>query len=289
MKKKLIHVRTGLLSELQVFLLLFRTIGFTMMVGLAFSALFQGHTNAEESSPKTRRIETSYFFEHLEPNSTYGNRNSGDLSFFSNPCKGFTYFVKANYYNRMEGSATAGTAGAYIDWLDSLYTYSSVSAGRRSDYLPKIRLDHDFNFKMGAKKNLVLTAGLTYIDYFTDHKDLILSGGPTLYLNPVILQYRLFHNQSSPGSVISYSHLISLGYGEEKWQWTYLIFSFGKQAYLATALSSPEEVDQNSFDATLRHRHWLDSSYGIFGDVSYFKLQDGYDKTGICLGFFYEF
>ena len=289
MKKKHIHSKAKILSDLQLIPLLFRAIGLTMMVVFAFAILFQGHANAQEQASKTRRIETSYSFEHLDPNSTYGNRYSGDLSFFSNPCKGFTYFVKSNYYNRMEGSATGGAAGTYIDWFDSLYTYSSVSAGRRSEYLPKIRLDHDFNFKMGQKKNLVLTTGLTYIDYFTDHKDVILSGGPTLYLNPVILQYRLFHNQSSPGSVVSYSHLISLGYGEENWQWTYLIFSFGKQAYLATALSSPEEIDKNSFDVTLRHRHWLDSSYGIFGDVSYFKLQDGYDKTGICFGLFYEF
>jgi YaiO family outer membrane protein len=288
MKTKFIDLKTSSDRARQIYFRLVRTIGFLILSGFSSGIIFPIHASGEPVE-KTRRIETSYTFENLDPNADYGNRHSGELAFFIQPLDGFTFFMKGNYYNRMEESASAGTAGAYIDWGDSLYTYSSVSAGRRSVYLPRFRFDHDFNFKFGDKKNIVLTAGITHIDYFTSHEDLILSGGPTLYLNPVILQYRLFHNQSSPGSVVSYSHLLSIGYGEEHWQWTYLVFSFGKQAYLATTFTSPEEINKNSFDVTLRHRHWLNPSYGVFGDVSYFKLEDGYDKAGICMGLFYEF
>jgi hypothetical protein len=31
-----------------------------------------------------------------------------------------------------------------------------------------------------------------------------------------------------------------------------------------------------SHNVSLKHRHWLGKDYGIFGDVSYFKLQDGF-------------
>jgi YaiO family outer membrane protein len=112
-----------------------------------------------------------------------------------------------------------------------------------STYLPKFRGNHDFNSKVGPNKNLVLTAGITYTDYHDEHRDLILSRGPTLYLDKWVLRYRLFRNESDPGSVRSYSHLISVGYGQEGCQWTYFDISFGNQAYMATSLATPEAVN----------------------------------------------
>jgi YaiO family outer membrane protein len=247
------------------------------------------NTRAEDPPEKTKRIEVSYSFENLQPHSIYGNWNTGNFAFYDKRSPDFTYFLQSSVHNRDEGNGVTGTIGAYKDWTNYLYTYSSVTAGSHSVYLPKFRGDHDFNFKVGPNKNVVLTAGITYIDYFDVHRDLILSGGPTLYLDKWVLQYRLFHNESNPGSVKSYSHLISVGYGQEGWQWTYLDFSFGKQAYMATSLATPEAVNQNSHNVSLKHRHWLGKDYGIFGDVSYFKLQDGYKKYGLTCGFFYEF
>ena len=244
---------------------------------------------AEEAPEKTKRIEVSYSFENLQPHSTYGNWNTGNFAFYDKHLPDFTYFLQSSVHNRDDGNGVTGTVGAYKDWTDFFYTYSSITAGSHSNYLPKFRGDHDFNFKVGPNKNLVLTAGISYIDYFDVHRDLIISGGPTLYLDKWVLQYRLFHNESDPGSVGSFSHLVSVGYGAEGWQWTYLDFSFGKQAYMATSLATPEAVNQNSMTITLKHRHWLGKDYGIFGDVSYFKLQDGYKKTGLTCGFFYEF
>lgn len=246
-------------------------------------------SSAQELEVRSQRIEASVSYEYLRPNDVYGDWNAGNLVYYSTLSPDFTWFLQGSAYNRRGGNGLTGTAGAYKDWRDFLYTYSSITAGSNSDYLPKFRADHDFNFKLGGGKNYVITAGITYIDYFDDHSDLIISGGPTLYLTRWIIQYRLFYNKSNPGSIGSFSHLISAGYGEEGRQWTYLNLSFGKQAYLATSIAEPQAVNQDSFYTALQHRRWLKEYYGIFGDVSYFTLEDGYNKLGISCGFFYEF
>ena len=199
---------------------------------LILAAIFTvSNATAREEQEKPRRIEASFSFEHLSPNDIYGNWYASNVAFYSKVAPDFTYFAQGSFYNRSEGSGITGIVGAYKDWKDYLYTYSSITAGSHSDYLPEFRVDHDFNFKLGKDKNYVFTAGVAYVDYFTDHSDLIFSGGLTVYRNKWIMQYRLFHNQSNPGSIGSFSHLLSAGYGEEGRQWTYLNCSFGKQAY----------------------------------------------------------
>jgi len=253
------------------------------------AVLISSYSSAEERENKPRRIEASFSLERLSPNDIYGNWNTFNLGFYSRESQDFTYFIQGSFHKRPEGSGATGTIGAYKDWSDSLYTYSSVTKGSHSDYLPEFRADHDFNFKLGKNKNLILTAGVAYIDYYSDHSDLIFSGGPTVYLNKWILQYRLFHNKSNPGSIGSFSQLLSTGYGEEGNQWTYLNLSFGKQAYLATSLAEPQAVNQDSVNIALQHRLWMGKYYGFFGDVSYFSLEDGYNKLGVSCGIFYEF
>jgi YaiO family outer membrane protein len=110
-----------------------------------------------------------------------------------------------------------------------------------------------------------------------------------LTIDKLILHYRLFYNISYPGSISSFSHLVSVGYGEEGWQWTYLNVSFGNQAYMPTYIFSPTEVNQNSLTVDLQHRHWLGKYYGVFGDVSFSTLEKGYEMYGVGLGIFYEF
>jgi YaiO family outer membrane protein len=256
---------------------------------LAVAIFYASNASALNTEEKTHRIEASFSFEYLKPHTLYGEWKTGNLSFYSKQSPSLTYFLQGSLYNRLEGNGETGTIGAYKDWADYVYTYSSITSGSQSTYLPKIRIDHDFNFKIGEKKNYILTSGVTYIRYFDDHRDLIISGGTTIYLNKLILQYRIFHNESKPGSIESYSHLLSVGYGEEGQQWTYLNVSSGKQAYLATSLATPQAVNQDSFNLTLKNRHWLDRYYGVFGEAGYFKLEDGYKKFNISFGIFYAF
>ncbi len=264
----------------------------TLFILIAFvtvSLSLGGYFRANAEEAKTHRIESSFSFEHLSPNAIYGDWKTLNISYFSKPSPGFTYFVQSSLYSRPEDDGVTGTIGTYKDWNKSLYTYSSVTAGSDTSYLPEFRADHDFNFKLGAKKNLILTIGGTYINYFSDHSDLIISGGPTFYWGRCIIQYRYFNNWSNPGAINSHSQLINIGYGEEGQYWTWLSYSFGNQAYLATYLVQPEEVNRDSYELTLRHRHWLGKHHGVFGNTGYFKLDNGYDKIGFSLGFFYEF
>jgi YaiO family outer membrane protein len=244
---------------------------------------------AQEIKDRPRRIEASFSFENLSPHGIYGDWNTGNLSFYNKVSPDLTYFVQGAFFNRNEGNGAVGTVGAYKGWTSFLYTCTSVTAGTHSTYLPEFRFDHDFNFSVWPSKNINFLTGMSYIRYFDDHRTTIFSGGPMIYLDKWILHYRLFYNMSYPGDMNSFSHLISVGYGQEGWQWTYLEVSFGKQAYLATYLATPQEVNQSSLSVTLRHRHWLGKHYGIFGDASYFKLTDGYEKYGMALGAFYEF
>jgi YaiO family outer membrane protein len=238
---------------------------------------------------KPHRIEASYSFNNLHPHGDYGDWNAGQLAFYHKLSPDFTYFLMGSMNTRNEGNGATGTIGAYKGWTSFLYTCTSVTAGTNSSYLPQYRIDHDFNFSVWPDKNLNFLAGASYIAYYDGHNGLIFSGGPMLTIDKLILHYRLFYNISYPGSISSFSHLVSVGYGEEGWQWTYLNVSFGNQAYMPTYIFSPTEVNQNSFTVDLQHRHWLGKYYGVFGDVSFSKLEKGYEMYGIGLGIFYEF
>jgi YaiO family outer membrane protein len=248
-----------------------------------------GNVSADEKGKKYHRVESSLSFDHLSPNAVYGDWKTLNISYFSEPTRGTTYFFQSSLYSRVEGDGLTGTGGLYKEWQDFLYTYSTVTKGSNISYLPDFRIDHDFNFKLGFDKKLVLTIGGTYIDYFTDQSSTIISGGPTYYWGKWIFQYRYFNNNNNPGSVRSRSQLFKAGYGQEGLQWTWFSYSFGNQAYLATNLVDPEMVNQDSFELILQHRHWFGKQYGIFGNISFFKLDQGYKKTGFTFGAFYSF
>lgn len=236
------------------------------------------------------RLEAGGSYEYLSPHATYGSWKSGFIRLYHRPFSDFTYFLEGSVFSRKrEGDAALGVIGAYKDWSPWLYTYSSLSFGSNSPYLHKYRLDHEFNFKVGAKRNIVPSFGFTYIKYHDVHKDYIVYPGITYYGRGFVITYRHFINRSYPGSVSSSSDLLSLGIGQEGKSWTYLDLSFGKQAYLATYLASPQEVRQKAFYISLSHRHWIKKNFGLFGGLNYFKLKDGYEKYGFSAGLFKDF
>ncbi len=231
-------------------------------------------------------IESGYMHENLSDK--YGTWDTLNLK-YTRKETGYTYFFEIAGFARQEKNASLFSAGIYKDWLDWLYTYSSASMGTVSDYLPSIRVDHDFNFKFGERRNFVWTVGGSIIDYHVDHRDYIISTGLAAYLGKFVGSYRLFRNISMPGSVGSFSHTFALEYGEVGNTWTSLIYSFGYQAYRATNLASPTDVSNDSQSLTLRHRHWIKDGYGVFGETSYFNLENGYKKYGLGFGVFKEF
>ena len=250
----------------------------------------RSQTEREAAAGKTgaMRLDTSFSYEYLSPNGTYGDWKSANAALYF-PLHGFSAFAQASSHSRRDGKGAVVSGGGYRDWTSSFYTYTSVSAGSNSTYLPKFRLDQDFNYKLPPAKNLVLTGGFSQIRYHDIHKDLVLSAGPTLYLGRLILSYKLMRNISNPGSVKSYTHVQSAGCGSEGSHWTFLTASQGKQAYLATYLANPREVRQSAVSFMLNHRHWLRKDFGVTGDVSWLELKKGYKKYGGSLGCFYNF
>ncbi|HMK55305.1 MAG TPA: YaiO family outer membrane beta-barrel protein [Dissulfurispiraceae bacterium] len=238
---------------------------------------------------RRNRIDLSGTYEYLHPHGNYGSWQNVTIAFYRRERPDFTWFAQLGGHSRKEGAGLFGAAGAYKDWTPWLYTYSALSAGTNSDYLPQLRVDHDFNIKLGPDRNFVWTIGGTYIRYFDEHRDYIVSTGLAAYLGKWVAEYRVFRNISDPGSRVSYSQLFGLSYGQDGWQWTYGKLSFGKQAYLSTALETPEAINNNSVLATFGHRRWLGSDYGVFGEVGYFTLSNAYHKYGLTLGVFKEF
>jgi YaiO family outer membrane protein len=255
--------------------------------------LFPGHLSsalAEDSTQERKnRIEVSGSYEYLSPNNSFGNWGTLSAAFYRKEQESFTWFMQAQAFTRNDGNGLLASAGAYKDWTAWLYTYTAIAAGTNVDYLPQMRIDHDFNIKFGPDKKFIWVFGGTYIGYFDVHRDYILSTGLITYWEDWVAEYRIFRNLSAPGWVESYSHLISLAYGQEGRRRTTATCSFGKQAYLATALATPEAVKKNSFLVALNHREWLAANYGVFGELSYFDLQSTYKKGGILFGVFYEF
>jgi len=246
-------------------------------------------TAEEETERGQRRLEASLAYETLSPHDVYGSWKNFLLSYYVRPKAGTTLFFQLGAFSRNTGNALLGVGGAYKDWGEMFYTYTALASGTDSAYLPQFRFDNDFNFKLGRKKNIVGTAGITYINYHDDHASFILSLGCTAYFERWITTYRIFRNRSDPGNITSYSHLVDVAFGRDGWQLTNCTFSFGKQAYLATYLALPEEVNQNSLYLVIRHRRWLGKGLGILGDISYFKLDEGYKKFGVSIGLFKEF
>ncbi len=240
---------------------------------------------------RKNRLEVSASFESLSPQATFGNWGNVSLAFYRREKVDLEWFAMVDSFTRNEGGAQLFTIGAYKDWNDSFYTYTALSAGTNSTYLQKFRVDHDFNFKFGKDKQYIWTLGGSYVQYHNEYRDYILTTGLAKHVGKWVVGYQIFKNFSQPGGVESFSHQISVDYGKEREQWTSLVYSFGKQAYLPTALITPTAIANASQLITLKHRRWLGKNrdHGYFVEVSYFNLEENYHSLGATLGVFKEY
>jgi len=243
----------------------------------------------EASAEPKNRLELSASYDFLSPHNAYGDWETVSAAFYRKERADFTWYSELDAFTRKEGKGALVVVGAYKDWLDRLYTYSAVSLGTNALYLPQTRLDHTFNIKFGPDRKYVWLVGGTWVRYYTPHRDFILSTGLTAYLGEWIPEYRIFRNISSPGAVVSYSHLLSLAYGKDRHRWTTLVLGYGKQAYQATEPATPAEVASDSLSVSLKHRKWLKDNYGWMGEINYFDLQGSYQRGGVLFGVFREF
>ena len=238
---------------------------------------------------RTHRLEETVSYEQLSPDSLYGSRKDVVIDLFTFNKPGFVWFAELGMFRRQEGDGVQGGIGGYWDWSPRVYTYSSISAGTVVDYLPKLRLDTDFNVKLGHVKNIVATLGVSYITYHIPYEDLLLSAAGTYYGAGWLCGYRIFQNKSEPGSVVTYSHQLSAAVGAEGKQWTYLTISHGITGYTATTVFPSQEVRNNVDSFDLRHRHWLTARMGLMGGAQCITMKDGYDDLRASVGSFFEF
>jgi YaiO family outer membrane protein len=243
-------------------------------------------------------IEGGLYYDYLTPHDDFGSWGAGYLGFFAQVHPKVRLFTALNAISRGGGDAeeagegVLGTIGATLTFNDWFYTNTALSFGSNSFFLPQVRVDQDFNFIIGLGDDLsmVLTPGFFYAQYFTEDSRIFgLFVGPTFYADGFALGYSLVRTESSPGSYVSYSHILFFGYSVESVFSTYLTFTLGEVAYLDTFAGVPTEVKENAFDVTLSHRQWIGVNWGFFGQLSYGDLSFNYEKWGMGVGIFYEF
>lgn len=237
-------------------------------------------------------LEVSTSYQALSPYDTYGNRRATSITFGRKETPQLNWFAQMEFFSRDGGDARLGTVGAYWDWHDAFYTYTSISAGSDSDYLPQFRLNQDFNFKFGPQKQYVWTIGGSYIKNHGDTRDYILSTGLTTYVKRWTFGYHVFQNTNRPGAVKSYTHEILAANGKEGLYMNTLTYAFGREAYLSRSeFAAPTAVRNDSKLVTLNHRRWLglERDHGYFGELNYSNVKDGPRSVGLAIGIFREF
>jgi len=232
------------------------------------------------------RVEVSGSYEHVTAG--YGEWGGAGLTLWYRSSETLTIFLDTALWRRNNGLQGLGGLGVYHDWDTWLYTFTSVYMGTKSEYNPLVRVDHEFNFKLGPGGSIVGTAAFSYVKEHNDHYAIIPQVGLSLYIPWWVFSYRFFANISYPGRVFGPSHLISVEFGSEGRHWTYLSTNFGKSAYLATYVAIPEKVDIWMVEVHAGHRQWLAKNWGLYLEVKFMRLFGEYDKYGLMLGFFYQ-
>ena len=230
-----------------------------------------------------KRLETSLQYEYLDPNEVYGEWWALNATYFREVKADFHYHLGATAHYRDE-AALLIFGGIGKTWSRRLFSNFALSLATRCDYLPQFRFDADINLKLLKTENLVATLGFAYVDYHTDYEDIIWRYGLALYLKRLIFELMIFNNTSNPGKVQSSTAMFSIGYGEEGWQWTYLVFNFGQQAYYVDY-----EVIHDSNEITLKHRRWIKRDFGWFAALGYMQLGQSYEKYLFQFGLFWQY
>lgn len=235
------------------------------------------------------RLEVDISYDYLDPNETYGDWTALNFSYYDKISNSLTILYQGSAITRIEGEGLLGAIGAYKGWAERFYTFTQVSAGSDSEYLPALRLDQEFNYLFGEKKNIVGLLGFTYINQHDAHEVYTGSIGVTYYAADYNIGYRAFFHQNNPGSIYSNSHILSLGVGHEKDQWVYIDLAYGNPAYLSLVTPDYQEVQNDTLGISVKYRKWLNENSGFYAETGFFNLEGGYQKYNFRIGYFKEF
>ena len=246
--------------------------------------------DVEVQAPEKKNYLIEFYANREFISEAFGDWDSGGMR-LTRSGEGHAWYMELNAYNRKDGDGSAGqiVGGLYKDWTDWLYTFTSMSSGTNVDYLPRFRVDQDFNFKLTEQRNIVWTLGGTFISYYNNSSDTILSTALNYYLPGWIFGFRYFYNISNPGALKSSSYSASVDQGYWGRYMNTVIVSWGKQAYYATYLDSPAEVKRDSRAVLLRHRNWIGEDWGLWVQGGILSIVNGYHGTSLGTGLFFYF
>ncbi|MCS7165939.1 MAG: YaiO family outer membrane beta-barrel protein [Candidatus Calescibacterium sp.] len=234
------------------------------------------------------RFEYFYYYDYFKPIEDYGDSKTYGIRYFKRVDEDQTNFFEYYFHNK-DSKSSLFVLGMYKDWSRDLYTYSAVSFGTKSDYLPKFRLDNEFNYKIGKERNMVFSLGVTYISYHNRYEDFTFHYGINYYFRYGIFSYKRFNSNVNPGGTSSSSNFFSLGLGSEKKSWIYMNYNYGNQSYLVNFYPFSLTFDKDFEFYQLSYRTWLSVDRGLIVEYNYLHLKDTYRKPGFMVGVFYEY
>ncbi len=233
-------------------------------------------------------VDLNIAYTHRSPYSTYKSIYEVNLKYTHQFNENLSVLLGFAYFNRHEGDGVIFNAGAYRNWTELFYTFTSVTVGNVASYLPKFRFDHDFNYKFGKEQNIVATIGGTYFQYHHDANFGSVSIGALYYMGKWIFGYRGSLVLSQPGSMLGWGNKVYINYGEEYKHRSFFEVEYGLQNYLVIEESNESlAVSRNAVTFSLNHRHWLQRCSGFNARLSYsFLPSDSYGETRLSLGAF---
>lgn len=189
---------------------------------------------------------------------------------------------------RPEGRAALAQAGGVRDVSDRIYVSVGAAVSTRNDYLPRWRVDGEGAVKLGATRRWVAAVGGSALAYSNDARTVAVTVGPTYYGAGWVGSLRLSWQRSEPGNVQAPGAAISVGWGAEGRRWTFVDATYGRYAYLATALARPEEIREVAAAVGLRHRQWVGARRGWIVEASWLRIRNTYTKLGLAIGGFLQ-
>jgi YaiO family outer membrane protein len=163
-----------------------------------------------------------------------------------------------------------------------------VGAGDGSFYLPRYRVDASLSRKWLDSKNLITHFGAGYYDAPDGHTERSLTAGLVYYFEePWILEGGLRSNESSPGSIQSQQQFVAVTYGHNKQDLITARYGWGGEGYLSIAADT-QLIDFDSREGSIVWRHWINPHTGFLLGANRYN-NPTYNRTGVTLGFFYDF
>lgn len=234
------------------------------------------------------RLDACYAYNPRAPSSEWDPIQEGTIRLFQKVGCTTTFVTTLSGFTRQEGNGIFGSVGVWHDWNDYIFTYTALSKGSNSVYLPKFRIDNDINIKFGSCRQFVVPLGFMYYDYYQSQSEIVLSTGLNYYIYKLLLSYRLFWHLNNPGSHQAISHKIGIDYTDEGNFNTSFSTMFGREAFDAIYLVDQQFVNRASFGFALAHRQWVGRRWGILAEAGYVWVESPYVVYRACLGIFKE-